>query len=176
MFLCPPSLIYLIFSAIQIIFDLLSGLYNTAFLKIVVSIIITILLNILCQQGLGVISWIIVFLPFLFMSVIITVLLYIFGLDIAFGPAKIETEDNTSDKCVPPPTNQCTPHGESVNAQYPLPPSNCPPPPSSYTSTNPSSTSYSTSSTNPPPPPMQYCAQGVPHTESTYAQYPPPPN
>ena len=31
--LCPPALIYLIFSLVQIIIDTLKGLYNTAFIK-----------------------------------------------------------------------------------------------------------------------------------------------
>ena len=83
--LCAPSLIYLIFSATQIIIDTFKGLYNTAFFKLIVSIIITILLNTLCDKGLGVISWIIVFIPFMFMSVIVTILLYVFGLDVATG-------------------------------------------------------------------------------------------
>jgi len=85
--LCTPSLIYLIFSITQIIFDVIKGLYNTAFFKLIVSIMITILLNLLCRQGLGVVSWIIVFIPFIFMSVIVTMLLYIFGMDIATGSA-----------------------------------------------------------------------------------------
>jgi len=121
-FLCTPSLIYLIFSLIQIVLDTIGGLYNTVFLKIVVTIIITILLNILCQRGLGVVSWILVFIPFLFMSVIISVLLYIFGLDIAIGPVKVETDNNAS---TPPPQNlppsHNAPHGESIYAQYPPP-------------------------------------------------------
>ena len=44
-------------------------------------IIFTILLNILCDMGLGIISWFIVFIPFIFMTVIVTLLLFVFGLD-----------------------------------------------------------------------------------------------
>ena len=44
-------------------------------------IIFTLILSILCQQGLGVVSWFIVFIPFIFMTVITTVLLFAFGLD-----------------------------------------------------------------------------------------------
>ena len=83
--LCAPALIYLIFSITQILIDTLKGLYNTAFMKAIVTVMITILLNILCESGLTVVSWIIVFIPFILMTVIVSMLLYIFGLDAATG-------------------------------------------------------------------------------------------
>jgi len=83
--LCPPAIIYLIFSITQILIDTFKGLYNTAFIKFIIMIMITLLLNILCQSGLGVISWIIVFIPFILMTVIVTMLLYIFGLNASTG-------------------------------------------------------------------------------------------
>jgi hypothetical protein len=46
---------------------------------------VTLLLNIMCDRGLGVVSWIIVFIPFILMTVIVSMLLYIFGLDAATG-------------------------------------------------------------------------------------------
>ena len=81
MFICPPAILYIGFTLIQIIIDLFKQLYNTAFLKFLVMIIFTILLNILCHHGLGIISWFIVFVPFIFMTVITTTLLFAFGLD-----------------------------------------------------------------------------------------------
>ena len=83
--LCAPALIYMIFSVTQIIIDIFKGLYNTALFKCVIMIMITLLLNALCQQGLSIISWFIVFVPFILMSVIVTILLYVFGLDVATG-------------------------------------------------------------------------------------------
>jgi len=83
--LCAPALIYIAFSLTQIVIDTFKGLYNTAFFKFIVMIIITFLLNALCQTGMTIISWIIVFIPFIFMSVIVTILLYVFGLDAATG-------------------------------------------------------------------------------------------
>jgi hypothetical protein len=83
--LCGPALIYVIFSLTQIIIDTFKGLYNTAFFKIIVMILITFLLNALCKQGLGIISWFIVFIPFIFMTFIVAMLLYVFGLDAATG-------------------------------------------------------------------------------------------
>jgi hypothetical protein len=86
--LCPPALIYLFFSATQVIIDLYKGLYNTAVFKFIIMIMVTILLNALCQGGLGIISWMIVFIPFIFMTVVVSILLYVFGLNAATG--KIE--------------------------------------------------------------------------------------
>jgi len=78
--LCGPALIYLVFSLTQIIIDIFKELYNTAFLKFIVMIVFTILLNILCEKGLGVVSWMIVFVPFIFMTLITSILLFTFGL------------------------------------------------------------------------------------------------
>lgn len=93
--LCPPALIYVIFSLTQIIIDTIKGLYNTAFFKFIVSILITILLNALCRNGMSVISWIIVFIPFIFMTVIVALLLYIFGLDATTGQLKLSPNNQT---------------------------------------------------------------------------------
>ena len=48
--LCAPALIYIAFSLTQVIIDTFKGLYNTAFFKLIVMVIITILLNALCQS------------------------------------------------------------------------------------------------------------------------------
>jgi len=87
--LCPPALIYLIFSITQIVIDTVKGLYNTALIKIWVAFIFTILLNYLCNLGLGIISWFIVFIPFLLMTLVVAILLLMFGLDPATGKIKI---------------------------------------------------------------------------------------
>ena len=79
--LCAPALIYLFYSFSQIFIDLYKKMYNTAFLKFLIMIIFTFLLNLLCAQGLGIVSWIIVFIPFMLMSLITAILLYVFGLD-----------------------------------------------------------------------------------------------
>jgi predicted membrane protein len=87
--LCAPALIYLAFSLTQIIIDTFRGMYNTAIIKCIVAIIITILLNALCETGMGIVSWIIVFIPFIFMSLIVAILLYTFGLDPATGKLNV---------------------------------------------------------------------------------------
>ena len=83
--LCTPAIIYIFFSITQIILDTVNGLFNTALMKIFVMIMITILLQILCQRGLSVISWIIVFIPFILMTAITSILLYTFGLNATTG-------------------------------------------------------------------------------------------
>jgi len=98
MILCAPALIYVAFSLAQIIIDTIKGLYNTAIIKVFVMIIITILLNTLCQTGMGIISWILVFIPFILMSVIVGILLYTFGLDPSTGKLYIPCTKKTEIK------------------------------------------------------------------------------
>ena len=103
--ICAPALIYVAFSLTQIVIDTFKGLYNTAFLKVIVMIVITILLNILCQGGMTIISWIIVFVPFMFMSLIVGILLYVFGLDAATGTLNFQCNNGTTTAPPPPPPN-----------------------------------------------------------------------
>ena len=130
--ICPPALIYLAFSLTQIIIDTFKGLYNTAFFKFIVMVTITFLLNALCQGGMSIISWIIVFIPFIFMTVIVTILLYVFGLDAATGTLKFQ--------CSNPSTNP------NSNLIYSSSNSNL-----IYSSTNTCATANTTASTIPTP-------------------------
>uniref|UniRef100_A0A6C0KG95 Uncharacterized protein n=1 Tax=viral metagenome TaxID=1070528 RepID=A0A6C0KG95_9ZZZZ len=82
---CTPALIYIIFSLVQIILDISKGLYNTALVKFFVSFVFSLLLNILCKRGLSIISWFIVFIPFILMSIVISILLFVIGLDPSTG-------------------------------------------------------------------------------------------
>lgn len=91
--LCAPAIIYLIFSIIQILIDTIKGLYNTALMKVIVMIMVTFLLQILCKRGLNVISWIIVFIPFILMTVIVSLLLYFFGLNSSTGKINYTCKD-----------------------------------------------------------------------------------
>ena len=90
--ICAPALIYIVFSLTQIIIDIFQAMYNTAFMKLIVATMITILLDALCKRGLDVISWVIVFIPFIFMTVIVSVLLYIFGLNSDTGKTDMTTK------------------------------------------------------------------------------------
>ena len=95
--ICPPALIYLAFSLTQIVIDTFKGLYNTAFFKFIVMITITFLLNALCQGGMSIISWVLVFIPFIFMTVIVAILLYVFGLDAATGTLNFKCDAPNTD-------------------------------------------------------------------------------
>ena len=102
--LCPPALIYVVFSLAQILIDIFKGLYNTAFMKFVVSLLVTLLLNGLCDGGLGVISWIIVFIPFILMTFVVAMLLYIFGLNAAIGASSQTSNIVTPQKSIQLPS------------------------------------------------------------------------
>ena len=104
--ICPPALIYIVFSLTQIILDLVKGLYNTAFMKFIVMTIIGFLLNLLCQGGLGIISWIIVFIPFMLMTIITAMLLYAFGLNDATGSFVENPQNTPAQPDVPQPEEQ----------------------------------------------------------------------
>ena len=86
------------FSVIQIVIDLYRGDSMQALFKFIVMIIVTFLLNALCQSGMSIVSWIIVFIPFIFMSVIVTILLYVFGLDAATGQLKFKCDEINTKK------------------------------------------------------------------------------
>jgi predicted membrane protein len=79
--ICTPALIYLIFSISQVLIDTVKGFFNTALVKIILTIVFTFILNYLCNAGLGILSWIIVFIPFILMTVIVALLLFVFNLD-----------------------------------------------------------------------------------------------
>jgi hypothetical protein len=78
--LCTPAIIYLGFSIIQIVIDTFKGMYNAAFLKTLVMVLMTLVLNILCNRDLTLVAWLIVFIPFILMTYITSLLLFVFGL------------------------------------------------------------------------------------------------
>lgn len=77
--ICSPALVYLCFSLIQIVIDVYKQQFQTAFFKFWVMLIITTLLNILCERGLSIVSWLIVFVPIILMSIVMIVLLFFLG-------------------------------------------------------------------------------------------------
>jgi len=87
--LCAPAILYVGFSLTQIIIDTFKGFYDVAFFKSIVMIVFTIVLNALCSQGLGIISWLIVFLPFIMMTYITAILMITLG----FGNNSTDTKN-----------------------------------------------------------------------------------
>ena len=100
---CSPALIYLVFSLTQVTIDTMHGHYNKAFIKLWVCMIFTLLLNHLCHRGLGLVSWIIVFIPFLLMTIIVTMLLVMFGFDPHTG--KLAIYDKTNNRVIKQPSS-----------------------------------------------------------------------
>lgn len=92
--ICTPALIYLIFSITQVSIDTVQGSYNTALVKIWVAFVFTVLLNYLCMSGLDVVSWLIVFIPFILMTVIVSMLLVMFGLNPSTGKLAVSYDKN----------------------------------------------------------------------------------
>ena len=93
--LCLPALLYIGFTLTHIVIDLFKKLYNTALLKFILMIIFTVMLNLLCKSGLTVLSWIIVFLPFILLTVITVWLLISLGLSPESGYLKYNIKDDS---------------------------------------------------------------------------------
>ncbi len=74
---CTPTILYIVFTLTHIIIDTLKGLYNVALIKAIMMIGVSFILNLLCSKGLTFISWLIVFIPFITMTVISTIAIYI---------------------------------------------------------------------------------------------------
>ena len=76
--LCGPAIIYLGFSLISTCTDLYHKRFENAFIHFMSIFIVTYLLDILCKKGLSIISWLIVFIPFMLMTLIIAAIIFIF--------------------------------------------------------------------------------------------------
>jgi len=87
--LCPPALLYLGFSLIQIIIDLFRSDHITAFFKFLIMIVFLFILQNLCESGLSIISWFIVFIPFILMTYVSGIIFYLFGMKPKAGDAGV---------------------------------------------------------------------------------------
>ncbi len=96
--LCMPALIYLIYALIHIIIDIYSGLYNMAFIEIWIGILVTILLNLLCEHDMSIISWFIVSIPFILMTIIAVFILFVLQLNPATGKSTTAPPPNPPSK------------------------------------------------------------------------------
>ena len=78
-YLCNPALLYVIFASVQIIFDLFNEMWTLAITKTFVAIIFTFILNMLCVNGLSVISWFLILIPFFLTLLLFEILIFILG-------------------------------------------------------------------------------------------------
>ena len=79
--LCIPALIYIVFSLTHITVDTLKKQYNKALLQTLLALVMTLLLQLLCSRGMNIISWIIIFVPFMFYTYTTMIIYYVFGLN-----------------------------------------------------------------------------------------------
>jgi len=66
--LCPPALLYLLYSMIHVAFDVSLGMYATALIKLVMALAGVVILDALCSVELGIVSWAIVVTPFIMVA------------------------------------------------------------------------------------------------------------
>ena len=109
--LCMPAILYIGFTLTHITIDLFNKLYNTAILKFVLMIIFTTMLDLLCKSGLTVLSWIIVFMPFILLTATTLLLLFSLGLSPDQGFLKYEV---LNDNDVIPEDNDVIPEDNDV--------------------------------------------------------------
>ena len=79
--LCGPVIIYIGFCLVHILIDLFYEQPDQAIIKFFIMFVFSFVLQILCMRGLGIISWIIVFIPFIFFTYITAVIYFVFGLN-----------------------------------------------------------------------------------------------
>jgi energy-coupling factor transporter transmembrane protein EcfT len=83
--ICPPALVYILFTITQILIDIYKEKVNEPFQKSITGVIVTALLIFLCKKGFINIAWIIVLVPFILMIFIIGLLIYVLGYDFSTG-------------------------------------------------------------------------------------------
>ena len=90
--ICSPALIYVIYMTIQIVLDIFQGFYNKSFVKIILLFVIGAGLNMLCENGYFVLAWILVFIPFVLMSLIVVMILFLIKKKETSGDIKTEKD------------------------------------------------------------------------------------
>lgn len=66
--LCPPALLYLLYSTVHVALDVSLGMYATALIKLIMALAGVVILDALCGVELGVVSWAIVVTPFIMVA------------------------------------------------------------------------------------------------------------
>jgi ABC-type Na+ efflux pump permease subunit len=79
--LCPPAVIYVVFFLVHSTVSTFQDEYEKAIVQIVMGILVTLLLQFLCIKGMNLISWIIVFIPFIFYTYMVIIIYHVFGLN-----------------------------------------------------------------------------------------------
>ena len=118
--ICMPALIYFVFSMTHVIIDTYKGLYNTAIIEFWLSAVFTVLLNLLCTHDMSIVSWLIISIPFLLMTVIAAILLFSFKLNPATGQS-LQPPPPPQPSQPPAPTNAPTTNSPAPSMHaYPI--------------------------------------------------------
>ena len=122
--LCPQALIYLVFSLVHVITALSEGQVKIAGVKFIVMVLFTSLIDTLCKNNLSSVAWFLVFMPFILMTLLTTLLLLAFGTSILTEKETIK-EGNTNsqpvlniENSVYDPTPYVGSQGEMINLAY----------------------------------------------------------
>lgn len=67
-YICPPALLYVLYTTIHVGLDISLGMYMTALIKAGMGVVGTVILDALCRVDLGIVSWAIVSTPFIMVA------------------------------------------------------------------------------------------------------------
>lgn len=79
--LCSPTILYGAFSFAIVLSDTMRGLRHQALVRTGTSVVLAAGIEFLCRQGMTTLSWMIVFIPFIALSVITALILLALGID-----------------------------------------------------------------------------------------------
>ena len=117
--ICPPALLYLAFSMIQITIDLFQGEYETSLLKFIIMLIFAAVLNILCLNGFTKIVWFIVIIPILLLTYISSILFYVFGINPGKSTVRVKPQQQQQQQQQPQHQQQPQPQQQHPQQQQP---------------------------------------------------------
>ena len=96
-FLCPPALLYVLYTTIHVGLDLSLGMYTTALIKAGMGVAGAVILDALCSVDLGIVSWAIVAMPFIMVALASSISLGL-GIDRLASQVVKETFKSKSDE------------------------------------------------------------------------------
>jgi ABC-type bacteriocin/lantibiotic exporter with double-glycine peptidase domain len=80
-YLCPPALIYVVFSFINVVLDLSDEKYKDAFTHTIVAGIFTCMLQLFCMANMPFLSWVLVFIPIVLYTYMTLIIFLVFRND-----------------------------------------------------------------------------------------------
>ena len=117
--ICPPALIFVIYMTIQVVIDIFQGFYNRSFVKIVLLFLIGGGLNVLCENGYTIVAWVLVFVPFVLMSLVVVLILFLLKKKETSGDVKTkkDKEENLEKEEAPLELNEEAPVEEDDKSE-----------------------------------------------------------